>query len=119
MVQRLRNEIESVKKQVGGDASAKQLLHGGRAGRRVMVARHSGRSQLLALGHGWKARLPPCIKEGMATSVSAHQRRSLGARICCDSRFLAGEASCELLSPPAKVSRKAKRCRCLSFSWGT
>lgn len=29
MVQRLRNEIESVKKQVGGDAPAEQLLHGG------------------------------------------------------------------------------------------
>jgi len=30
MVQRLRNEIESVKKQVGGDASAELLLYGGR-----------------------------------------------------------------------------------------
>lgn len=56
----------------------------------VMVARHSRKSQVLALEQGWKAKLSPCVKEDVANSVFAHQKRSLSARMCCDSCFLAG-----------------------------
>lgn len=68
----------------------------------VMVGRHGRKSQVLALEQGWKAKLSPRIKEGMANSVFAHQKRSLSARRCCDSCFLAGEANCALLSYPSK-----------------
>lgn len=59
----------------------------------MMVARNHEKSQTLVLQQGWKARLSPCIKEDTANSVSAHQRRSISARMCCDSHFLAGEAN--------------------------
>lgn len=75
MVQRLRNEIESVKKQVGG--------------------------MLLALGRDGS----PCpALAGMAISFP-YWRMSPDVRMCCDCCFLAGEASCELLHHASKTKR--------------
>lgn len=75
MVQRLRNEIESVKKQVGG--------------------------MLLALDRDGS----PCpALAGMTVSVPCW-RRSLDVWMCCDCCFLAGEASCELLHHANKAER--------------